>query len=234
MTKSQCSFPGLTGNQLKLLALLSMTLDHIGVQLFPQATFLRIAGRIALPLFAYMIAEGCQYTRSRSRYLMSIAALGIVCQLVYFFAMGSLYQCILITFSLSICLIFLLDHARKKGNLLWLLVSFSALALAWFLSEGLPGLLPGTDYAIDYGFWGILLPVLIYVGKDRHQRLLFTAVGLLCLCLTSGGIQWFCLASLPLLALYNGTRGKRKMKYLFYIYYPTHLVVIYLLSFLIK
>jgi hypothetical protein len=63
----------LTGNQLKLLALLTMTCDHIGVSLFPQALWLRVIGRLALPIFAYMIAEGCRHTRNRKRYLLSIA-----------------------------------------------------------------------------------------------------------------------------------------------------------------
>ena len=103
----------LTGNQLKLIAMLAMTADHVGLQLLPQWGFLRILGRLAMPLYAYMIAEGCRYTRSRSRYFCSIALMGLGCQIVYFFFMGSLYQCILVTFSLSLGLIFLLDWAQK-------------------------------------------------------------------------------------------------------------------------
>lgn len=56
---------GLTGNQLKLLALIAMTCDHVGLQLLPQFIILRIIGRLAAPLFAYMIAEGCRYTHNR-------------------------------------------------------------------------------------------------------------------------------------------------------------------------
>ena len=62
-------FAGLTGNQLKLLALFAMTCDHVGLQLLPQFIILRIIGRLAAPLFAYMIAEGCRYTHDRGRYL---------------------------------------------------------------------------------------------------------------------------------------------------------------------
>lgn len=58
-------FAGLTGNQLKLLALFAMTCDHVGLQLLPQFIILRIIGRLAAPLFAYMIAEGCRYTHDR-------------------------------------------------------------------------------------------------------------------------------------------------------------------------
>ena len=70
----------LNGNQLKLIALIAMTFDHIGVSLFPHTIWLRVVGRLALPIFAYMIAEGCRYTRSRKRYLMSLLAVAALCQ----------------------------------------------------------------------------------------------------------------------------------------------------------
>ena len=57
-----------------------------------------------------------------------------------------------------------------------------------------------------------------------------TALGLIFLSLSRGGIQWFSLIALIPLAFYNGTRGKRKLKYLFYIYYPAHLGVIWLIG----
>ena len=91
--------PGLSGNQLKLIALAAMTCDHIAVAFFPRLTILRIIGRLAFPIFAYMIAEGCQFTKNRKKYLLSMAALALVCQVVYFVAMRSLYQCVLVTFT---------------------------------------------------------------------------------------------------------------------------------------
>ena len=57
----------LTGNALKILAALFMTIDHIGVMLFPRVLVLRIIGRLALPIFAFMIAEGCKYTRNKKK-----------------------------------------------------------------------------------------------------------------------------------------------------------------------
>ena len=99
------NWPGLTGNQLKILAMIAMTCDHVGLQLLPQYPILRLIGRLALPIYGYMVAEGCRQTRDRKNYLLRMAAMALLCQVVYFFAMGSLYQCILVTFSLSICLI---------------------------------------------------------------------------------------------------------------------------------
>ena len=71
----------LTGNQLKILAMIAMTCDHVGLQLFPQWTFLRIIGRLALPIYAYMIAEGCRYTRDRRKYLLRMVSLAALCQI---------------------------------------------------------------------------------------------------------------------------------------------------------
>ena len=224
-------FPGLTGNQLKLIALISMTIDHIGASLLPRVTVLRIIGRLAFPIFAYMIAEGCQYTHHRKKYLLAMWGLAATCQLVYFFAMGSLYMSVLVTFGLSIGLIYLMDYA-KNGGRFGTPGLIAAICGLTFLTRALPDLLPGTDYCIDYGIWGILLPVLVYFGKDNEEKLRNFAVGQVLLALGSGSLQWFSLATVPLLALYNGKRGKRKLKNLFYIYYPAHLVVIYLLSLL--
>lgn len=221
----------LTGNQLKLLALLSMTVDHIGVTLFPRIGWLRLIGRLALPIFAYMIAEGCRYTRSRKRYFLSLAAVAALCQLVYFFAMGSLYMCILVTFSVSVALIYLWDWAATRPAPQGGFLVLAGLCAAFVLCEG--PLLPGTDFAIDYGIFGVLLPVLIYLGKDRKQAFLMTALGLVFLGLARGGVQWFALLGLVPLAFYSGTRGKAKLKYLFYIYYPVHLAVIWLIGLLL-
>ena len=223
------SRPGLTGNQLKIIALVTMTIDHIGAQLFPGIRLLRIIGRLAFPIFAYMIAEGCQYTHHRKKYLLSMSGLAATCQLVYYFAMDSLYMCVLVTFSLSILLIYAVDHGRKQGGAAWL-APLGLLTAVYVLTDILPFLLRRTDYGIDYGLWGILLPVLVYLGRSRREKLWMLALSLILLGLTYGGPQWYGLLAIPLLALYNGKRGKRKMKYLFYIYYPLHLVVIHLLS----
>ena len=216
----------LTSNQLKLLAMLTMTLDHIGVQMFPGALWLRIVGRLAFPIYAYMIAEGCAHTRNRRKYLLQMAGLALLCQLVYFFAMGSLFQCILVTFTLSILLIYAYDTGSRP------LTALALLGVA-FVTVALPRLLPGTDFAIDYGFFGVLVPVAVYLGKTHREKLLFMAFTLAALAWSFGGIQWYSLAALLPLALYGGQRGKRRMKWLFYLYYPLHLAAIYGISLLL-
>lgn len=223
----------LSGNQLKLIALVTMTIDHVGMVLFPHQMLWRVIGRLAFPIFAWFIAEGCRYTGNRKKYLLTMVALAAICQLVYLVAMGSLYQCVLVTFSLAIGWIYALDSAVKLNTLRgWLGAAVVSVAVI-FVSVFLPRLLGGTDFDIDYGFWGILLPVLAYFPKTRGRKLAVSALVLVSLCLTIGGVQWFSLLALIPLALYSGKRGKWRLKNLFYIYYPAHLAAIYGISLLI-
>ena len=222
---------GLTGNQLKLLALLFMTIDHIGYILLPGRTILRVIGRLAFPIYGYMIAEGCRYTRSMPKYLGTMLAVGAVSQIVSFIVQRSLFMCIMVTFSLSLCLIMLLKKAMAAKNVAWYLALTAGIAAVFALTEIVPGWIPGFE--IDYGFWGVMLPVCVYAAKNRWLQLAVTA---LCLGLIShryGWIQWVCLGALPLLAIYNGQRGKRGSKYFFYLYYPTHLAALYGISYLL-
>lgn len=105
---------GLTGNQLKIIAMIAMTCDHVGMQIFPRLLWLRMIGRLAMPIYAFLIAEGCRHTRDRKKYLLRLLGMGALCQAVYLLAMGSLYQCILITFSLSVISIGLYDAVERE------------------------------------------------------------------------------------------------------------------------
>ena len=229
---------GLTNNQLKIIAMVSMALDHIGLLFFPDVAIFRILGRIAFPIFAYMIAEGCRYTKNRAKYLGMIAGMGFVFQIVYFVAMQSLYQGILVTFSLAIIAIYSIDGIVKSKKIWGRLAALAGLAFVLAFVFVLPTLLTGTDFDIDYGVWGILLPILVYFMPSRAWK--FVGVSLLLLAraiyytvVVPIPLQWWSLLTIPLLALYNGERGKRKMKYVFYIFYPAHLVILYGIAMLI-
>lgn len=219
-------FSRLSGNHLKIIAALSMLLDHAGLMLFPGLKIFRILGRLALPIFAYMIAEGCRYTRNKKRYFLTVFSLAAVCQAVYFVASGSTYLSILVTFSMSILLIYIMQWYKKCRNLPAFLVLAAAVAACWLLNR---------VCTVDYGFWGCMLPVFAAALQDTpydrircHVAML--GVGLVFLGLSLGGTQWYALLALPLLALYSGKRGKYKMKYFFYIFYPAHLVALQVIS----
>lgn len=217
----------ISGNGLKILALIAMTFDHVGLLLLNNYMPFRIFGRLAFPIFAYMIAEGCYYTRNKKKHLAVIFLMGLFCQFAYYLADGSLYQGILITFTLSILCIYAIDWARKQKKWYGWIVPLLTIGMVIFLCQGLPILLPGTHYAVDYGLWGVLLPVFVSLSTKRKHKLLFMAAGLVLLSLSMESWQWYSLFALIPLLFYSGEKGKWNTKYLFYIYYPLHMLVIY-------
>ena len=88
----------LSGNVLKIIAAISMVIDHIGVMFFPYVKIYRILGRLAYPIFAFMIAEGCKYTKNQLKYFFTIFVFAVVIQLVYYLYSKDTYMSILITF----------------------------------------------------------------------------------------------------------------------------------------
>ena len=91
----------LNGNTLKILAAVTMFIDHFGLMFYPQNMVYRAIGRLAMPLFAFMIAEGARYTRNKARHFCLLFGLGAICQIVYFVFSGDTYLNILLTFSMS-------------------------------------------------------------------------------------------------------------------------------------
>ena len=219
---------GLTNNQLKLLAMLTMTVDHIGMIFFPEVLLWRVIGRLAFPIYAFMIAEGCRHTRNPGKYLLSLAAVAGVSQIVATAVTGMWMMNVLVTFSLSVLLILLLKNAQSKKNV----IAWAAFGLAgagvYVLGVFVPQMWP--DFSMDYGFWGALLPVVVYAARGLPQQLLAAGACLAVMCCDMWQGQWFCLLALPLLALYNGQRGKLRLKWVFYFYYPVHIGLLWLLK----
>ena len=216
------SYRPLSGNALKIIAAISMALDHIGLMLFPRIALFRILGRLAMPIFAYMIAEGCKYTRNKKKYLGMVLGLGTVCQAVYWFVDHDLYFSILITFSLSICIIYAMQNWKEKQTLLSATLFAAAIAAVYGLNR---------IFVIDYGFWGCMLPVFAAIphktSRDRYPVSILTlGLGILLLAMDIGDIQIYSLLALPLLLIYSGRRGTWNLKYFFYIFYPAHLVIL--------
>ncbi len=236
----------MSGFLLKLLAAVTMLIDHAGLLLFPGARWMRVVGRIAFPLYAYFIAEGFRYTHDRKRYFLQIFLLGAACQVVYTIADGTLYLGILITFSFSILLLALAREMcaawQGDGTALgqWLTDHGFATAArrsltttAFFVTTILLALLT-TLVRVDYGFCGILVPLAAYLPQKPAVRKLAFAGMLLVLSayqwMLGDHVQVWCLLAMIPLCLYNGKPGKHRLKWFFYIFYPAHMAILYLLS----
>lgn len=233
----------LTRNMLKTIACISMLIDHIGYILFPQIAVLRYIGRLAMPIFAFFIGEGCLHTRDRKKYFLRLFSLGMVCQAVYvleYLIMGSgdpFYLNILLTFSASIVLCstffncFDENGKSKKGKENYIL----GLVLAFFAVLCFLGEREIIPLYFDYGFGGILLPVFAATTKNKNRKFFVFSAGLILflMLLDYSDPLWtvFALCSLIPLYFYNGKSGKRNLKLAFYLFYPLHLAVLYVISY---
>lgn len=229
---------GLSGFILKIIALITMTCDHVGYMLFPELIIFRIIGRIAFPIFAYFMAIGSVYSKKPLKRLLQIFILGVVCEVVYIIYDGAWYGNILLTFSCSALLIYILrtfENLLYDKNLLYIL--FAVLFIISF------SVIYYIDYAfgVDYGFIGIMLPVIVSIpylkcldkkinksnilNATLLSKILFI-IGLVILVINDSKIMMYSLITIPLILLYNGTPGKIKLKYFFYLYYPIHMLII--------
>ena len=217
---------------LKILACIFMCIDHIGVVLYPQIEIFRIIGRLALPIFAYLIAEGCAYTKNKSKRFFTIFLFGLAYFFFYIFYARQVYASIFITFSFSIMLIYLLDYFKVTFGESVVQTVVVGLCVVGFLFA-LYGI--NQKILIDYGFFGSLLPVFVWIFKNKYAKLGGLCVGLLLLAFfDSNPIQYYSLLALIPLFFYNGKIGKFKFKYGFYIFYPLHLAVIQGIAMYIK
>ena len=233
---------GLNSNILKIIALISMTIDHIGLIFFPDVILFRIIGRISFPIFSFLIAEGCLHTKNKTKYLLTVLIIGLACEVVMrFFVEGPTNILITLACSIIICylLMWFVENINNKSSL-GITVSavcfIVTVGIIFIISEILPRYINGYT-GIEYGFIGVMLPPTIVLIKNHYIKIITFMAGLCLMCLISFShlpIEWFSLLSIPILVWYNGERGKYNMKYLFYIYYPVHIVFLYGLSMIIK
>ena len=124
----------------------------------------------------------------------------------------------------------MLEQAQKSA--FFGILAVTALGGVYYITQILPGQLPG-DFRIDYDMLGVMLPVMIWVGRNKWQSLGMCAFGLILMGMENS-IQMYAVLALIPLAMYNGQRGKHNMKGFFYWYYPVHLVAIYGIAYLLE
>ena len=208
----------MTGFQLKLLAMLAMTADHIGAVFFPEIPLLRWIGRLAMPVLCFFIGEGLRHTRSPRRYLLRLTRFALLSELPFDLAFyGGIewgHQNVYFTLALGLLALWAIQSRGMEG---WLLALTAALAAELL--------------GCDYGMYGVLLILLL----DRFHRARseqMAAAALLNLAFFGLQTQTLSLIALPLLWLYNGKRGRDDRR-LFYLYYPAHLCVLGILRFVL-
>ena len=203
--------------QLKCIAIVSMALDHTGAVLYPSQIWLRCLGRIAFPIFCFLIVEGFFHTHDVRRYMGRLGVFALISEIPYDLAFRGVpleyaHQNVFFTLLIGIGMVVLLERNRERP------VKAVILLLAMWLAVLIRS---------DYNFRGILLIFVFYIFHE--SRWLAVTAGGLWNFLYQGVIQKYGVLSVLPLALYNGERG-RKMKYFFYIFYPAHLLLLYGIS----
>ncbi|MDD6213094.1 MAG: TraX family protein [Clostridiales bacterium] len=219
----------LTGTDLKWIALISMTLDHIGVVLVPRGTLywiLRILGRLAFPIYCFLLTEGDLHTRSHGRYLRNLGIFALLSEIPFDLARshtwfdGS-YQNVYVTLFLGECMLCLFREIQGKLKDRGWLISFFAMILFMILAECLH---------TDYGQAGIFMIAILAVFRPLNKKKLLKIGGVMALGWIGSWVQMTAALSFPgPIAWYNGKRGERRWKYGFYLYYPLHFMVLILI-----
>ena len=206
-----------TGNMLKWIAIITMVIDHMGAILFPQYQILRIIGRLAFPLFAFLLVEGYVHTSNLKKYLGRLLLFALIAEIPFDIAMYSQafywgHQNVFWTLFLGLLVLYLIDRLPEKW--MGLIAGIAIMVVAHLITT-------------DYGAGGIIVIFALYYfrAKPLIKYIVMAAVFIL----VFGGIQILGLIVIIPMLLYNGQRGKYSMKYFFYLFYPCHLIVLQLL-----
>lgn len=222
---------------LQVIAMTAMLIDHIGSILLPGVLALRVIGRLAFPIFAFFVAEGCEKTKNLPRYIRRMALFAVLSEVPFDFAHGSWWnphsQNVLWTFLIAMLCIYAIKKFRSLCQRQADVILISAIiALAGFFSA----MFLQTDYA-GFGVWAVLI---FWVCRDRSWRYSGELLGQGIVCYNTTAIhflktgeimiplQGFALFALPLIWLYDGEQGphNRTIQYACYAFYPVHLILL--------
>ena len=227
----------LSNFDLKLIAIITMTIDHIGIVFgTPFYNFLRAVGRLSFSIFAFLLTEGYVHTKSFSKYFLRLLVLSIISEVVYdyvffnsFFYLDS--NNIFFTLTLGLLTILLLDkgrnivitHIKEKVDAKIILFFIYTLIIVMM---GIISIMCN----FSYGMLGILMISFFYLFKENFPLLVISIT--LSTLVLGEAMQYFSLFSLILIYFYNKELGK-KCKLFFYLYYPVHILVLGLIKIIV-
>lgn len=242
----------LNSNELKLVAIIAMTVDHIAWAMFdgyptaPLPIFMHIIGRLTCPIMCYFIAEGYHYTKNINKYTFRLFAFAFISHFAYIFASnafvdfksfvpfyyGDFLNQTSVMWSLAWGLVMLRIADSKKIKLackvlLIVLICIITLPSDWSCIASLCIMAIGTNRK---NLKKQMAWMIFYVA-------LYSLVYFFAIDKVYGVLQMGVILSIPIIAMYNGSRGKNEkinkfMKWFFYIFYPAHLFVIGLINYL--
>lgn len=217
--------PALSGSSLKVIAVVSMVIDHCAYFLMEPETVqyevMRCVGRIAFPVFAFLIVEGFLHTRNRMRYLFTLLCFAVVSEVPWSLLNGNDgTHNVLFTLALGVTTLMFLDKLIKSNRTLSISVVLVMAYLAYYLG-------------VDYDWRGMLMMAIFFILKSkgashspfsRVLQLVFSFP----LMMHYGMVG--AMLACTVLFMYDGSRGFIQgsvAKYGFYAIYPVHLLLIW-------
>ncbi len=208
------------GTVLKLIACLSMFIDHLGAVCFSEMMGFRIIGRLAFPIYCFLLVEGAVHTHDMKKYILRMGIFALISEVPFDLAfyhrlVYTGHQNVFFTLGLGLLAICFLEHLDIPDVLYKLLVIIAAGLIAEFFNT-------------DYGFTGIAVICVFYYLREQPQLKYPIAAILLA---AMGGVEVYAVLALIPILLYNGQRGRqtKDMQYGFYIFYPAHLLLLAIL-----
>lgn len=227
----------MTAFLLKIIACITMFIDHIGYVIFDGSSFFNWIGRLAFPIFAFQISQGYIHTRNLKRYAIRLFIFALISQIPFTTFYKNIFDAFAINviFTLLFGLISIIVY-DKVNKILGLLVTICLAVIAQI-----------CDF--DYGFYGVAIILLFYMFRNS-KPLLISAFSFATIIRYGYHIVYYLvqtsikpsiifefympsliatLLSAVFIGLYNGKKG-RDSKYLLYLFYPLHLLLIYFIN----
>lgn len=242
--------PGISGSTLKLIALVTMLIDHIGAvvlvrmildnmavdgtsgliprdTLYQIYTVFRSIGRLAFPIFCFLLVEGFQRTGNRGRYALRLGIFALISEIPFDLALSSKvlefsYQNVFFTLLIGLLTMMVADAVHQLPEKIGNEENRNRMGILRYPIE-LVVLVAGMCVAdflhTDYDYRGVLCIMVLYFF--RFHKIAQCVAGFC-------AFLWERIApfSFVLVGFYNGKRGI-PLKYVFYWFYPLHLLILY-------
>ncbi|PJN51244.1 hypothetical protein PAEVO_43350 [Paenibacillus sp. GM2FR] len=201
---------------LKIIAILSMLIDHIGIIFFPGEIFFSLVGRLAFPLFCWSVAEGFIRTRNSNKYLIRLSAIAIVSQIPYYYLFNNFY--LNVCFTLAIGLLSIKVYSSSMHYFLKALVIIGLL----LITDGLQ---------LEYGMYGVLSVLLFFIFRNKLLELIMGQTIITIFAINLYSYQDIQIVALSALLLITGFKKYdfKINKLVNYFFYPLHLTMLYFL-----
>ncbi|EXX87930.1 conjugal transfer protein TraX [Paenibacillus darwinianus] len=203
------------------IAMITMLIDHVGLIFFPESEMFRIVGRIAFPLYSWFLVQGYIHTRNHKKYMVRLFWMACISQIPFTLALQASDLNVIFTLLVALIGLYAMDHVADQKYKALILIGVFVTAAA---------------VPMDYGIYGVILIFMIRYFSGLKLIGLHLLLNLLYFLDNGPGywIQLFSIAGTILIAYPVNYRAMNKTKWLYRSFYPAHLSILFVISYLMK